>query len=122
MHLVRCLAVTLFPFPYQGDAPAAPPLAIPSAYSSTTPEPGDSKPRDSQLNHIEPDKLDSESDEDDLSIPPGVILVTTPIDDLSRREGTPSEGTNITGIKPSSNQGTCNQKIRRVPYASRSAS
>ena len=33
------------------------------------------------------DRPDSEPDEDDVSIPPGVILVTTPIDDLSHNEG-----------------------------------
>lgn len=87
---------------YQGDAPAPAPLAIHSSYSLRTQE---LKPRDTQLNHIEIDKLDSESDEDDLSIPPGVILVTTPIEDLSRNEGTPGEHTNITDGKPSSNQG-----------------
>jgi len=95
----------------KGETPAAPPLAIPSAYSRTTPE---SKPHDSQLNHIEPDKLDSESDEDDLSIPPGVILVTTPIEDLSRKEGTPSEGTSTTGIKPSSNKDPVDQNFSRA--------
>lgn len=87
---------------FQGDAPAAAPLAIPSSYSGPTPE---LKPRDSQLNHVETENLDSESDEDDLSIPPGVILVTTPIEDVSRKADNQDERTNITDQKPSSNQG-----------------
>jgi len=94
------LTVTLLTCFYQGDAPAAPPLAISSSYSRATPE---QKPRDSQLNHIEADQLDSESDEDDLSIPPGVILVTTPIEDLSRKADNPDERTSIIDRKPSSN-------------------
>ena len=101
---MRCFVswlIVSLPCVYQGDAPAAPPLTIPSSYSRTTPE---VKPRDSQLHHIETDKLDSESDEDDLSIPPGVILVTTPIGE-SCNDANSGEGTYTTDGKPSSNQG-----------------
>ena len=101
MHF-DCHVINLNLFFFQGDAPVAAPLAIPSSYSGPTLE---LKPRDSQLNHVETENLDSESDEDDLSIPPGVILVTTPIEDVSRKADNPDERTNITDQKPSSNQG-----------------
>ena len=39
-----------------------------------------------QGDNTETDKVDLEQDEDDISIPPDVILVTTPIDDLSQIE------------------------------------
>ena len=89
-------------FFFQGDAPEAAPLAIPSSYSGPTPE---LKPRDSQLNHIETENLDSDSDEDDLSILPGVTLVTAPMDEMAHKADNPDEHTNKTDRKPGSNQG-----------------
>ena len=81
---VDCHTFRLF---HQGDAPAPAPLAIPSSNSLTT-----AATSDTQLNHTEADKPDSESDEDDLSIPPGVILVTTPIDDLEEGRHSSNHG------------------------------
>ena len=95
----------------QGDAPESAPLAIPSSYSGPTPE---LKPRDSQLNHTETENLDSDSDEDDLSIPPGVILVTDPMDEMARKADNPEEHTNIADRKPSSNQGDFSVHVTRV--------
>jgi len=61
------------------------PLAVP--YSTSQHITKDSIPSDGlQGDNTEADKVDLEQDEDDISIPPGVILVTTPIDDLSQIE------------------------------------
>lgn len=117
-HLFKCETnlkrhqwMYLIELAVKGDAPAAAPLAIPSSYSGPTPE---LKSDDSQLNHIETENLDSESDEDDLSIPPGVILVTTPIEDVSRKANNPDERTNITDPKPSSNQDRVEYNFNRA--------
>ena len=40
---------------------------------------------------------DSETDEDDPSLPPGVTLVTTVIDDLSRNEACEQHVNNVSG-------------------------
>ncbi|KAJ7378489.1 hypothetical protein OS493_023024 [Desmophyllum pertusum] len=90
-HLFKCETnlkrhqwMYLIDLAMKGDAPARAPLAVPSSCALTT---EDLKPRDTQTNHrMEKDQLDSDSDEDDTSLPPGVILVTTPIEDLSRNE------------------------------------
>ena len=80
--------------------PAPPPLAIPSSHALST-----ATPSVTQVNRTETEKLDSESDDDDLSIPPGVILVTTPIEDLSHNEGTPDERNHVTEGRHSSDHG-----------------
>lgn len=68
----------------KGDTPAPPPLAVPSPLSSSTAL----NSHDAEVNHAEICRQNSESDEDDFSIPPGVILVTTPIEELSHDEKT----------------------------------
>lgn len=61
------------------------PLAVPHQPSQHITK--DSIPSDGlQGDNTETDKVDLEQDEDDISIPPGVILVTTSIDDLSQIE------------------------------------
>ncbi|XP_078372773.1 uncharacterized protein LOC144656426 isoform X2 [Oculina patagonica] len=106
-HLFKCDTnlkrhqwIYLIDLAVKGDAPAPPPKAIPSAHALTT-----AAPSDTQLDNKETEKLESESDDDDLSIPPGVILVTTPIEDLSRNEGTPNERNHVIEGRHSSVQG-----------------
>ena len=84
---MHCKLISLFTTcVYQGDEPIPPPLAVPSPCASST----QLHPRDTEVNHIETYRRESESDEDDVSIPPGVILVTTPIEELSRDENASS--------------------------------
>lgn len=80
-------------FHFQGAPPIPSPLAIPSSTSVLIIE--DLNSCETQPDHT--DKPDSETDEDDLSIPPGVILVTTPIDDLSHNEGVVHNHNNVMG-------------------------
>lgn len=69
----------------KGSPPVPAPLAVPHQPSQHITK--DSIPSDGlQGDNTETDKVDLEQDEDDISIPPGVILVTTPIDDLSQIE------------------------------------
>jgi len=77
----------------KGAPPIPSPLAIPSSTSVLIIE--DLNSSETQPDHT--DKPDSETDENDLSIPPGVILVTTPIDDLSHNEGVVHNHNNVMG-------------------------
>lgn len=103
MSCVRCAFypikgewLTLFaPCVHQGDTPAPPPLAVPSPLSTST----ELNSHDAEVNHAEICRQNSESDEDDFSIPPGVILVTTPMEELSHDEKTSNVHTSaIQGI------------------------
>lgn len=65
----------------KGDTPTPPPVTVPSPRSSST----DLNSQDAEVNHVEIDRRNSES-EDDVSLPPGVILVTTPMEELPHDE------------------------------------
>lgn len=78
----------------KGSPPKSAPLAVPRSTSVQITD--DQILYDTYPYHTETDKLDSETDEDDDSIPPGVILVTTPIDDLSSHNNGASNEKNIT--------------------------
>ena len=67
---------------HQGDTPTPPPVTVPSPRSSST----DLNSQDAEVNHVEIDRRNSESEEDDVSLPPGVILVTTPMEELPHDE------------------------------------
>lgn len=56
---------------------------------------------DTQQSHTETKTPDSEPEEDDFSIPPGVILVTTPIYDLSHNEETANDVNTGSQLDPS---------------------
>lgn len=66
----------------KGDTPTPPPVTVPSPRSSST----DLNSQDAEVNHVEIDRRNSESEEDDVSLPPGVILVTTPMEELPHDE------------------------------------
>ena len=81
-------------FDFQGAPPVPAPLAVPSSTVLITED--HLITQHALPNHTETEKPDSEPDEDDLSMPPGVILVTTPIDDLSCNEEAPYGDSNAT--------------------------